>query len=270
MLIFKYRPPIHMHENSMIFPKKTVSTGPTGPQGIQGVEGPTGPQGIQGVEGHTGPQGIQGVEGHTGPQGIQGMEGPTGPQGIQGIQGVEGPTGPQGIQGMEGPTGPQGIQGIQGVEGHTGPTGPQGLQGIQGVTGAGVSINSMCALNAQHSTISIVTGGTAISLPDYHVLDSYHVNAGSTVFTIPQTGIYLVWYRISVTAGCSLSSRIWYNGIALPGSTIAPSTNISIYENMQLAQFNTNDTLSLQLFGKNESVTLQGGTGASVVLVRLS
>jgi hypothetical protein len=60
--------------------KPTLTTGPTGPQGIAGaastVAGPTGPQGIQGP---TGPQGIQGP---TGPQG------PTGAQGISAAQNI--------------------------------------------------------------------------------------------------------------------------------------------------------------------------------------
>jgi collagen type II alpha len=118
--------------------------GDTGPQGIQGIQGPigdTGPQGIQGPIGDTGPQGIQGPIGDTGPQGIQGPIGDTGPQGIQGIQGPIGNTGPQGIQGPIGNTGPQGIQGPigdtgpQGIQGIQGPIGDTGPQGIQGPTG---------------------------------------------------------------------------------------------------------------------------------------
>jgi len=192
------------------------------------------------------------------------MEGPTGATGAQGVQGV---------QGMEGPTGATGAQGIQGMEGPTGATGAQGIQGMEGptgATGAGASINSMCALNAQHPTISIATGGTAIPLPDCHVLDSFHVNANSTIFTVPQAGIYMVAYRISVAASCTLSSRIWYNGIALPGSIISPASGISCYENTQLVQCNANDTIQLQMFGKNESVTLQSTTGATLNIIRLS
>ena len=63
----------------------TGITGPTGPQGIQGITGPTGPQGIQGITGPTGPQGIQGATGPTGPQGIQGATGPTGSADTQAV-----------------------------------------------------------------------------------------------------------------------------------------------------------------------------------------
>ena len=124
--------------------------GPTGPTGLQGLQGETGSQGLQGLQGETGPQGFQGIQGATGPQGLQGETGPQGLQGLQGetgpqgLQGIQGETGPQGLQGLQGETGPQGLQGEtgpQGLQGETGPqglqgeTGPQGLQGIQGETG---------------------------------------------------------------------------------------------------------------------------------------
>jgi hypothetical protein len=51
------------------------STGPTGPEGIQGSTGDTGPQGIQGIVGPTGQQGIQGLTGPTGQQGPTGGSG---------------------------------------------------------------------------------------------------------------------------------------------------------------------------------------------------
>lgn len=139
--------------------------GPTGAQGIQGIQGVTGPQGIQGIQGIqgvTGPQGIQGVQGidgptgFTGPQGIQGVIGPTGTQGIQGPQGI------QGIQGVIGPQGPQGIQGIQGIDGPTGFTGPQGIQGVQGPTG----------VTGPQGTVGSITAGTNIDI------------TGSTISTI--------------------------------------------------------------------------------------
>ena len=58
-----------------------------------------------------------GPQGNVGPQGIQGN---VGPQGIQGNVGPQGNTGAQGIQGIQGNVGPQGIQGIQGTQGEPG------------------------------------------------------------------------------------------------------------------------------------------------------
>lgn len=51
------------------------NTGPTGPQGTNGIQGPTGPAGTSSNTGSTGPQGIQGATGSTGPQGVTGPTG---------------------------------------------------------------------------------------------------------------------------------------------------------------------------------------------------
>jgi hypothetical protein len=119
--------------------------GPTGPQGLTGLQGdlgPTGPQGLVGDTGPTGPQGDAGPTGDTGPTGPQGDTGPTGDTGSTGPQGptgadstVAGPTGPQGIQGIQGEQGIQGAVGPTGSQGELGPTGPQGLTGPTGDTG---------------------------------------------------------------------------------------------------------------------------------------
>ncbi|MBJ7249371.1 MAG: aldehyde dehydrogenase family protein [Thermoleophilia bacterium] len=92
--------------------------------GLQGNIGPTGLQGISGLQGPAG-IGIQGVIGATGPQGVQGLQGFAGAAGLAGI----------GIQGVIGVTGPQGVQGLQGLLGAAGPAGGLGGQGAMGVTG---------------------------------------------------------------------------------------------------------------------------------------
>jgi len=71
--------------------------GPTGAQGVTGIQGEIGPTGAVGA---TGVQGIQGLTGAQGPQGLIGIQGLTGPTGLQGV------TGPQGQIGIQGPTGP--------------------------------------------------------------------------------------------------------------------------------------------------------------------
>jgi len=138
-----------------------MSTGPTGPRGLQGPQGFIGPQGIAGSTGATGERGPTGPSngvtgptgatgpsgGPTGPTGLPGPTGPssgitgdTGPTGAQGLQGSTGDTGPTGEQGIQGPTGPSGggigTTGPTGDTGSTGPTGNAGPQGIQGPTGA--------------------------------------------------------------------------------------------------------------------------------------
>jgi len=86
-----------------------VTTGPSGPTGMQGVVGDPGLAGTQGPQGAPGIQGPSGPEGAAGPQGPQGVEGPTGPTGPSGIMGEEGVRGPTGATGMTGPSGVPGI-----------------------------------------------------------------------------------------------------------------------------------------------------------------
>ena len=68
----------------------TVSEGPIGPQGHQGVQGAAGAQGAQGATGAQGHQGVQGAQGHQGVQGAQGHQGRQGATGAQGVQGAQG------------------------------------------------------------------------------------------------------------------------------------------------------------------------------------
>jgi len=86
-----------------------VTTGPSGPTGMQGVMGDPGLPGTQGPQGAPGIQGPPGGQGDAGPQGPQGAIGPTGPTGPAGIMGDDGVRGPTGLSGVTGPTGTPGI-----------------------------------------------------------------------------------------------------------------------------------------------------------------
>jgi hypothetical protein len=86
-----------------------VTTGPSGPTGMQGVVGDLGLPGTQGPQGDPGIQGPPGGQGDAGPQGPQGAIGPTGPTGPAGIMGEDGVRGPTGLMGVTGPTGIPGI-----------------------------------------------------------------------------------------------------------------------------------------------------------------
>lgn len=127
----------------------------------------------------------------------------------------------------------------------------------------------MSALNTTGSTIVVVLGGTAVPLPNNQNLDGFTVDAANQVFTVPATGTYLISYSIKTTASLLLSSQILRNGATLPGSVIAPAVAINMFYNMQIVNLNAGDTLTLQLFGLLGAVVLQGGTGASLTVVRL-
>ena len=120
---------------------ETTIVGPTGAQGLQGLQGDIGLQGLQGDIGFQGPQGdigLQGLQGDIGLQGLQGdigFQGPQGDIGLQGLQGDIGLQGPQGDIGLQGLQGDIGLQGLQGDIGLQGPQGDIGLQGYQGDVG---------------------------------------------------------------------------------------------------------------------------------------
>ena len=172
------------------------STGPTGPQGVPGINGATGPQGAAGVpgangatgatgaagaDGATGAQGSTGAAGTTGATGAQGAtgadgadgatgaqgatgadgaDGATGPQGPAGATGADGATGPQGPAGATGAQGPQGNQGNQGIQGIQGPQGAQGAQGAQGNAGATGATGSSAANNTATVNLASLTALT--------------------------------------------------------------------------------------------------------------
>lgn len=157
-----------------------------------------------------------------------------------------------------GPTGPQGIQGLAGV---TGPT---------GATGTSATANSMSALNTTGATIAVVVAGTLVPLPNNQVLDSFTVDGASTTFTVPTTGNYLISYSIKTTASLLLSSRILVNGATLSGSTVAPTVAVDDLSTSLIAPLTAGNTVQLQLFGLLGAAVLQGGTGANLIIIRLS
>ena len=127
----------------------------------------------------------------------------------------------------------------------------------------------MSALNTSGTTLAVVVGGSAVPLPNDQVLDSFTVNAANTIFTVPATGSYLITYTVRTTAALLLSSRILRNGAALAGSVVSPAVSASDFSATLIANLTAGDTLELQLFGLLGTAILQGGTGASLAVVRL-
>lgn len=107
-------------------------------------------------------------------------------------------------------------------------------------------------------------------LPSNQNLADFTVDAANTVFTVPTTGTYLISYRINATAALLMTSSIRRNGATLPGSTFSPVESVSDYEVTLIANLTAGDTLELYLSGLLGAVALQGGTGASLYVVRLA
>ena len=155
----------------------------------------------------------------------------------------------------------------------TGPTGITGVTGATGATGAAgeaVTATAMSALNTTGQTLSVVLGGTRVPLPSDQSLDGFTANGTNDIFTVSETGTYLISYRINVTAALLMSSRVLRNDAVLPGSVFSPAVSVSSYAVTLIADLTAGDTLALQLAGLLGAATLQGGTGASLTVVRLA
>jgi len=128
----------------------------------------------------------------------------------------------------------------------------------------------MSALNTTGQTIAVILGGTDVPLPSEQNLDGFTVNGANTVFIVPDTGTYLISYRINFTTDLLLTSRIRRNGTTLPGSTFSPAAAVDSYAATLIAALSAGDNLELQLAGSAGAAVLQGGTGASLTVVRLA
>lgn len=204
------------------------SVGPTGIQGVQGLQGVTGPQGIQGVTGVQGPAGIQG------PVGSQGIAGSVGPQGNIGPTGSQGMLGPTGSQGIAGPAGIQGIQGIQGpASGLTGPTGSNSLW----VTNAGNMYYSPAGntgrvgINNANPAYTLDVSGTfnVVGAANFNTItsisgsiDNFTVNRNSYLCNISEK-------MITVSAAATNRYHLDFSQSSVFYLSTAPTANMTFY-----------------------------------------
>lgn len=174
------------------------------------------------------------------------------------------------IKGARGPVGEQGIQGERGEQGEQGIQGERGEQGIQGDPATNFTTTHMSAIHTGGITLNVETTGVNIPLNGANVLSGFTANATREQYTVPASGSYFLIYNIKTSTETTVKTRVMRNGSLLSGtvrSTSTPSSNfyLSLIVNLQQG-----DVLSLQMFDLATSVKLQGGTGASLVLIRLN
>ncbi|MEH7762822.1 collagen-like protein, partial [Bacillus pumilus] len=179
-----------------------------------------------------------------------------------GLTGVTGPTGSTGSTGVTGSTGSTGLTGVTGATGSTGITGP---------TGTIVTANSMYASNTSGSTVLVVLGGTAVSLPNNQSLDGFTASGGNTIFTVPVSGRYFITYQVNTNAALLAGTRLVNSGSAIPGSILTPALSASTYNVSLITTLAAGNQISLQIFGLVATVVLLGGgsVGAALTIIRL-
>lgn len=241
------------------------AAGAVGATGAMGMTGPAGPTGATGATGADGATGATGAMGPMGPMGI-GMPGTPGTPGVAGATGATGAVGPAGATGATGATGPQGIQGIQGV---TGATGATGAAGATGATGAGVAPIYGSFVNSSSPVVAVVLGGTDIPLPTAGATNGVTANGTNTAFTIGATGVYQVSYQVQATNALQMSTQVLANGSPMGVLQDTNSVARDTWSASAVVSLAAGDVLELQAFGLLGAVTLDGGVGAILSIVRV-
>ena len=149
------------------------------------------------------------------------------------------------------------------MQGPVGPTGP-----------AGPGLTAAFAANTQGSTVAVALGGTPIALPNAQVLPpDITANAGNTVFTVAQAGIYQISYHVNITLALLMGTRLVINGANNAASTIAPVVSATNFENQITVNLPANSTISLQMYPATlagAAALVGGGAGASLTIIRLN
>lgn len=159
-------------------------------------------------------------------------------------------------------TGPQGITGTQGI------TGLQGIQGIQGPAG---QVGYCFLNNSSAAVIAVVLGGTYIPLPDNQSFGSglCTINGSNTDITLSETGTYVISTNVIVTTDLLMSTQVLLNGIPLQPQ-FTPIVATDSYPLTVVINATAGDIVSLQAFGLLGAVTLIGGNGASMTILKVA
>ncbi len=264
------------------YPGPQGTTGPTGPEGARGPKGPKGDPGEKGDLGCPGPAGPRGPQGQIGPQGNPGPDGEQGPQGIPGPDGPIGPEGPEGVQGPQGPQGERGCPGPEGPQGATGPIGPTGTFdpgdaafNVIGPAGsAAVSIGDDLIFESETLDITVTQGPATVTIENLNTPQvgvAYHdttdrvvtpketflidfpnnnyltpgvsMSPDSTLLTVSESGLYMVWLQVSTNASAVHPIRIYLMQNGVEYARYGVNTNAQ-----EILSLQSGDNISAQIF----------------------
>lgn len=185
-------------------------------------------------------------------------------EGVRGAKGDKGDKGEQGIPGIQGAKGERGEQGIQGEQGEV------GEKGEPGDPATNYTVTHMSAIHTSGITLDVNTAGINIPLNGAKILNGFSVNASNEEFTVGESGNYLLMYNIKTRDDTTVKTRVVRNGALLSGTVRSSSVPTTIFDSSLIVKFSQGDVISLQMYDLSTAVTLQGGAGASLVLIRLN
>lgn len=189
---------------------------------------------------------------------------------IEGARGARGATGQKGDKGEKGDRGDTGAQGVQGIQGERGEQGAVGEKGEQGDPATNFTVSHMSAIHTSGVTLDVNTAGVNIPLNGAKILNGFSVNALNDEYTVGETGNYFLIYNIKTRDNTTVKTRVVRNSALLSGTVRSSSVPTTVFSVSLIVSLRQGDVISLQLFDLNTSVALQGGAGASLVLIRLN
>lgn len=204
-----------------------------------------------------------------GPKGDKGDPGIRGPKGDKGDSGIQGPKGDKGDPGIQGPKGDKGDPGIQGPKGDKGNPGVQGPKGDKGDPATNFTTTHMSAIHTSGIDLDVSTSGANIPLNGANVLSNFTASENFESFTVNESGTYFLIYNIKTRDETTVKTRVTKNNALISGTVRSSSVPTSNFSLSIIVNLNQGDQISLQMYDLDATIKLQGGTGASLVLIRL-
>ena len=111
-------------------------------------------------------------------------------------------------------------------------------------------------------------GGTPVPL-NAVASDGFSANPDFTSFAVGQSGTYFLTYGVKTVQSTLVKTRILKNGTLLPGTIRSTSVADTFFSVSLIATLDAGDELALQFYDLSTALSLQGGTGAYLVVIRI-
>ncbi|MCL1884997.1 MAG: hypothetical protein FWF81_14720 [Defluviitaleaceae bacterium] len=129
---------------------------------------------------------------------------------------------------------------------------------------------ALCAQNQAGTSIAVILLGTAIPLATIGYNNGFTANAANTQFTVENTGVYRISYKVNVTASALLSTSVYKNGTAIAALDQVAAISLTNFGCEAIVSLNQGDVLQLTFYGLLGTAILASGVGAVMTVVRIN
>lgn len=155
------------------------------------------------------------------------------------------------------------------IKGPKGDKGEQGPKGDKGDPASNFTSTHMSAIHTSGIELSVSTSGTNIPLNGARVLSNFTASGNFEVYTVEESGTYFLIYNIKTRDETTVKTRVIKNNTLLSGTVRSSSVPTTSFSLSIIVSLNQGDQLALQMYDLETNIRIQGGTGASLVLIRL-